>query len=124
MLWYFAQSPFFEKTSQNQELITQYGGTPLEGRFLGTKKGWHDQLRMRRGVSYVVHHDPIETNTQFDGPKAKEQSNVWVIRKQRRDEPQDESSVRVLGYYFILNDAIYEAPSMASVLSTRMVCIV
>ena len=76
---------------------------------------------MRRGISYIVHHDPIESNAQFEGPQGKEQSNVWVIRKQQRDEPQDDGSVRVLGYYFILNDAIYEAPSMASILSTRMV---
>ena len=103
--------------------MTQYGNTPLEGKLLGTKKGWHHQLSIRRGISYVVHFDPIESNTQVDGPQGKEVSNVWVIRKQQRDEPQNDVSIKVLGYYYILNDAIYEAPSLASVLTTRMVCI-
>ena len=69
----------------------------------------------------MVHFDPIETQSQFEGQHGKEQSNIWVIRKQQRDEPEDDANIKVLGYYFIVNDAIYEAPSMANVLSTRMV---
>jgi hypothetical protein len=77
---------------------------------------------MRRGVSYVIFQDPIETQTQVDGLQGKEISNVWVIRKQQRDEPEDEN-VKVLGFYYIINDCIYEAPSIANILSTRMVSI-
>ncbi len=120
VLWYFAQSPFFDPTSQNGELIAQYGGTPQEGKLLGSKQGWHHQLSLRRGVSYIVLYDPIESNTRIDGPNGKEQANTWVIRKQQTDEP-GQKDTKVLGYYFIMNDAIYEAPSVASILSTRMV---
>lgn len=92
----------------------------MEGQLLGSKQGWHHQLRLRRGVSYVIIQDPVETNTQIDGPNGKEASNVWVIRKQQRDEPETEN-VNVLGFYFIMNDAIYEAPSVSSIMSTRIV---
>jgi mediator of RNA polymerase II transcription subunit 6 len=122
VLWYFALSPFFDPESANGELIAQYKGKmPEENELLGSKEGWHHQLRMRRGLQYVVLHDPFDTKAQVDGPNGKEQSNVWIVRKQHRDEPNDDN-VKVLGFYFIANDAIFEAPSMASILSTRLVC--
>lgn len=92
----------------------------MEGQLLGSKQGWHHQLSLRRGVSYIIFQDPIESNTQIDGPNGKEVSNVWVIRKQLRED-LDDGSVKVLGFYFIMNDAIYEAPSVSSLMSTRIV---
>lgn len=121
VLWYFAQSPFFDPQSANGELISQYANTPLENKLLGVKASWHNELRKRRGVSYVVYYDPLESRTWFMGPQGEEQSNIWVIRKQQRDEPDQDDKIKVLGYYLIMNDAIYEAPSVASILTTRMV---
>ena len=121
VLWYFAQSPFFDPQSANGELISQYSNTPLENKLLGVKASWHNELRKRRGVSYVVYYDPLESRTWFMGPQVEEQSNIWVIRKQQRDEPDRDDKIKVLGYYFIMNDAIYEAPSVASILTTRLV---
>jgi hypothetical protein len=56
----------------------------------------------------------------FDGPNGPEKSTVWVIRKQNREGPTDRD-VTVLGYYYIVNDVIYQAPSVAGILNYRMV---
>ena len=48
-------------------------------------------------------------------------ANVWVIRKQFRPVAGDDSSIEVLSYYYIANLVIYEAPTVAKVLSNRIV---
>ncbi|EXJ83744.1 hypothetical protein A1O1_07370 [Capronia coronata CBS 617.96] len=119
VLFYFATSPFFDQVSGNQSLITQWVGTPNQNDILGTRSKFEANLRHQRGIQYVVEHDPLEEKVMFDGPNGRENSNVWVIRKQNR-ESEDDSSVTVLGYYYIVNDVIYQAPSVASILNYRM----
>ncbi|EXJ87622.1 hypothetical protein A1O3_04583 [Capronia epimyces CBS 606.96] len=119
VLFYFATSPFFDQVSGNQSLITQWAGTPNQNDVLGTRAKFEANLRHQRGIQYVVEHDPLEEKVMFDGPNGRENSSVWVIRKQNR-ENEDDSSVTVLGYYYIVNDVIYQAPSVASVLNYRM----
>ncbi|KIW51759.1 hypothetical protein PV05_10445 [Exophiala xenobiotica] len=119
VLFYFATSPFFDQVSGNQSLITQWVGTPNQNDILGTRAKFEANLRHQRGIQYVVEHDPLEENVTLDGPNGPEKSNVWVIRKQNR-ETESESGVTTLGYYYIVNDVIYQAPPVASVLNYRM----
>ncbi|KAL2419786.1 Mediator of RNA polymerase II transcription subunit 6 [Exophiala dermatitidis] len=119
VLFYFATSPFFDQVSGNQSLFTQWAGTPNQNDILGTRAKFEANLRHQRGIQYVVEHDPLEEKVLVDGPNGRENSNVWVIRKQNR-ENEDDSSVTVLGYYYIVNDVIYQAPSVANVLNYRM----
>ena len=120
VLFYFATSPFFDQVSGNQSLITQWVGTPNQNDILGTRAKFEANLRHQRGIQYVVEHDPLEENVTLDGPNGPEKSNVWVIRKQNR-ETESDSGVTTLGYYYIVNDVIYQAPPVASVLNYRMV---
>lgn len=106
--------------SGNQSLFTQWAGTPNQNDILGTRAKFEANLRHQRGIQYVVQHDPLEEKVMVDGPNGRENSNVWVIRKQNR-ENEDDRSVTVLGYYYIVNDVIYQAPSVANVLNYRMV---
>ena len=120
VLFYFATSPFFDQVSGNQSLITQWANTPNQNDILGTRAKFEANLRLQRGIQYVVEHDPLEEKVLVEGPKGPEQSNVWVIRKQNRENERDDG-VTALGYYYIVNTVIYQAPSVASVLNNRLV---
>ncbi|KIX96791.1 uncharacterized protein Z520_07511 [Fonsecaea multimorphosa CBS 102226] len=119
VLFYFATSPFFDHVSGNQSLFTQWAGTPNQNDILGTRAKFEANLRHQRGIQYVVEHDPLEEQVVLDGPNGPEKSNVWVIRKQNRETERDDS-ITVLGYYYIVNNVIYQAPSVASVLNYRL----
>ncbi|OAP61289.1 hypothetical protein AYL99_03490 [Fonsecaea erecta] len=119
VLFYFATSPFFDHVSGNQSLFTQWAGTPNQNDILGTRAKFEANLRHQRGIQYVVEHDPLEEQVILDGPNGPERSNVWVIRKQNR-ENEREDGFTVLGYYYIVNNVIYQAPSVASVLNYRL----
>lgn len=63
-------------------------------------------------------------NVQIDGPNGKDFSNVWVIKKQdRAKRAGQEDQVTVLDFYYIVGDAIYHAPSVAKIMTNRMVCL-
>ena len=94
-------------------------GTPNQNDVLGTRQKFESHLRQQRGTQYVVEHDPLEEKVFIEGPNGREPSNVWVIRKQNRENESD-SSVTPVAYYYIVNDVIYQAPSVASVLNYRM----
>ncbi|ETI23646.1 hypothetical protein G647_05448 [Cladophialophora carrionii CBS 160.54] len=119
VLFYFATSPFFDQVSGNQSLITQWVGTPNQNEILGTRARFEANLRHQRGIQYVVEHDPLEEKATIEGPNGPENTNVWVIRKQNRQNERDDS-VTVLGYYYIVNNVIYQAPTVASILNNRL----
>lgn len=94
-------------------------GTPNQNDILGTRQEFESHLRHQRGTQYVVEHDPLEAKVFIDGTNGREPSNVWVIRKQHRENESD-SGVTPLAYYYIVNDVIYQAPPVSSVLNYRM----
>lgn len=106
--------------SGNQSLFTQWAGTPNQNDILGTRHKFEANLKYQRGIQYVIEHDPLEEKVFFETANGPENSNVWVIRKQNRENESD-NGVTILGYYFIVNDVIYQAPSVASVLNYRLV---
>ena len=120
VLFYFATSPFFDQVSGNQSLFTQWVNTPNQNDILGTRAKFEANLRHQRGIQYVVEHDPLEEKATFEGANGPENTNVWVIRKQHRESERDDS-LTVLGYYYIVNNVIYQAPSVASILNNRLV---
>lgn len=67
-------------------------------------------------------HDPLESNAKFKGPNGEEQADVWVIRQQYRHKTEGkDDDVTVTGYYYIMNQAIFQAPSVANVMNYRLV---
>lgn len=97
-------------------------GNPALEHWLANRQSFEAQLRTRPGIEFVVAHDPLQSNVFIDGPHGPEQSFVWVIKKQNREKTiGGEDRVTPLAYYYIVNDAIYQAPSVANVLANRMV---
>lgn len=91
-------------------------------RNLRDKQTFESRLRERPGIEYVVAHDPLESQVRVQGPTGLEQSRIWVIRKQNREKPGTEDKVTPLAYYYIVNDAIFQAPAVGDVLTNRLVC--
>lgn len=126
VLFYFAQSPFFDRQSNNQSVFSQSVGNPSLEPFLNTRQTFEERLAERPGIEYVVAHDPLETNTFVDSPDGQVQSNVWVIRKQERtkgayrDDKLEEDEITPLANYHIVNSAIYQSPSLLKILTNRM----
>jgi mediator of RNA polymerase II transcription subunit 6 len=76
-----------------------------------------------QGLEFVVSYDPLQAAAQTDTSFAHEPSNIWVIRKQnRRKRSGFEDEVSVISTFFVVGDAIYMAPSVASVVGNRIVC--
>jgi mediator of RNA polymerase II transcription subunit 6 len=67
----------------------------------------------------VVVHDPIASKVRYKDGKL---SNIWVIQKQaRRKRPGQEDEIMPLSMYYIVGDAIYQAPTIAKLIGNRMV---
>ena len=120
VLFYFARSPYYDPTSNN-EVIFQQGLTNMNMYYLiKTREDFEAGLRsMRgRGIEFMVAQEPAETGPGMG-------TGVWVINKQKkRDDGEDrgpEDEMQVLETYFLVNENIYMSPSLADVLSARMV---
>lgn len=80
-----------------------------------------------QGLEFIVSHDPIQhlaaEMAQKTDNAPKEPSNVWVIRKQtrRKRAGMEEDEVTILSTYFVVGDFVYMAPSVSSVIGSRMV---
>ena len=121
VLYYFALSPFFDRQSNNQAVFSQSIGNPALEHYLNTRQAFEARLSERPGIEYVVVHDPLASNTFVDGPDGQVQSNVWVIRKQEREKKSDGPDVVTpLMNYHIVNQAIYQSPSLLKILTNRM----
>ncbi|KAL4926488.1 mediator complex subunit MED6 [Aspergillus undulatus] len=121
ILFYFAESPFFDATSNNASLAIQANYNEAFRHFVETREAFEGRLKTMQGLEFVVGYDPLQAaaggGTQF----AHEPSNVWVIRKQmRRKRSGYEDEVTVLATFFVVADCIYMAPSAASVLGNRI----
>ena len=68
------------------------------------------------GLEFMVSHDPSINDTQ------PEHNGVWVISKQNRRKRQGmEDEVTPINSYFVVGENVYMAPSVANILSSRMV---
>jgi len=115
VLYYFAQSPFFDKLSNNEVVFQQGLNNPTMAQYLATRELFESQLKSINGLEFVVAQEPAET-----GPGAG--TGVWVINKQdRRKRQGEEDEITVLGTYFIVGENIYMAPSLADIVSSRIV---
>lgn len=115
VLYYFAQSSFYDKTSNNEILFQQGCNNPNMAQFLATRELFEGRLRTMSGLEFVVAQEPAET-----GPGAG--TGVWVINKQTRRKRQgEEDEIIVHSSYFLCDGTIFMAPSLADVLSMRIV---
>jgi mediator of RNA polymerase II transcription subunit 6 len=99
VLEYFSQSPFYDRSSNNQVLKMQSQfNENLHGRLDLFK-----ELQHMKGIEFVV--------------GLEREPDMWIIRKQNRLSPTE---VRLLATYFVVNENIFMAPSIYSVVSSRL----
>ncbi|KAJ5092301.1 hypothetical protein NUU61_007171 [Penicillium alfredii] len=121
ILFYFAESPFFDPTSNNASLAIQASYNDAFRHFVETREAFEGRLKTMQGLEFVVAYDPLQAAAQSDTRFAHEPSNVWVIRKQnRRTRSGLDDEVTVISTYFVVGDCIYMAPSVASVVGNRI----
>ncbi|KAF7587390.1 Mediator of RNA polymerase II transcription subunit 6 [Aspergillus hancockii] len=121
ILFYFAESPFFDATSNNASLAIQANYNETFRHFVETREAFEGRLETMQGLEFVVAYDPLQAAAQTKTSFAHEPSNIWVIRKQtRRKRAGLDDEVGVLSTYFVVGDCIYMAPSVASVVGNRI----
>jgi mediator of RNA polymerase II transcription subunit 6 len=118
VLFYFARSPFFDMTSNNHALYIQALHNVKLLPFLTTRAMFEGRLKTMSGLEYLVAEQPAEMAPGTG-------TGIWVIRKQtRRKRPGAEDEITVHASYFLVGDHIYQAPSVADVLGSKLVCAV
>ncbi|KAL1981314.1 hypothetical protein VTN96DRAFT_2807 [Rasamsonia emersonii] len=121
ILFYFAESPFFDPTSNNASLAIQASYNESFRHFVETREAFEGRLKTMQGLEFMVTYDPLQAAAQSETTFAHEPSNIWVIRKQlRQKRPGMEDDVVVLSTYYVVGDCIYMAPSIASVVGNRL----
>ena len=117
VLPYFAESPFFDATSNNATLTTQALYNPNMYYIIQTREAFEGRLRTMQGLEFMVIHDPSENDTKPN------HSGVWVIREQNRRKRQGaQDEVTGISSYYVVGDNVYMAPSVGNILSSRLVC--
>lgn len=116
ILFYFAESPFFERTSNNAVVYNQAMNVPSMYPVIQTREAFETHLNTMSGLEFRVVEEPAET-----GPGAG--TGVWVIRKQtRRKSAYDDDEITVHASYFVVGENIYMAPTLSGILAARIVC--
>ncbi|GAP91730.1 putative mediator of RNA polymerase II transcription subunit 6 [Rosellinia necatrix] len=116
VLFYFAQSPFFDPTSNNAVLANQAIHNPTMYHLIQTREAFEGRLREMSGLEFIVAQEPAETAPGTG-------TGVWVIRKQTRRKRDPEDEIIVHSTYYIVGENIYMAPTLAQVLSFRVTTI-
>ncbi|KAL4976138.1 mediator of RNA polymerase II transcription subunit 6 [Aspergillus desertorum] len=121
ILFYFAESPFFDATSNNASLAIQANYNEAFRHFVETREAFEGRLKTMQGLEFMVAYDPLQAAAGANSQFVHEPSNIWVIRKQtRRKRSGFDDEVVVLATFFVVGDCIYMAPSAASVIGNRI----
>ncbi|KAK5993485.1 Mediator of RNA polymerase II transcription subunit 6 [Cladobotryum mycophilum] len=117
ILFYFAESPFFERTSNNAVIMSQALNNAAMYHFIQTREVFEARLKTMSGLEFIVGEEPAETGPGMG-------TGVWVIRKQtRRKRYQDEDEITVHSSFFVVGENIYMAPTLADILASRIMTI-
>lgn len=114
VLFYFAESPFFDRTSNNAVLAAQAMFNQNMYPIIQTREAFERHLKTMSGLEFIVAQEPAEMGPGMG-------TGVWVIRKQMRRKRDPEDDIEVLATYFIVGENIYMAPSLGDILSSRIV---
>lgn len=100
VLDYFALSPFYDRSSNNQVLKMQ--------------SNFNEQMRMN-GIELTKELKKL-TGIEYQVVISRE-PDLWVIFKQNRKSPTDTD---VLAVYFVTGENIFQSPSIYNVLASRI----
>ncbi|KAM0324141.1 hypothetical protein ACHAQA_008333 [Verticillium albo-atrum] len=109
VLFYFAESPFFDPSSNNGIYAHQALFNPQMQAKMYTREQFEAVLsQMPNGVEFRVAHAPAD---MVNG------TGVWVIVKQERERG---SGVTPIAHYFVVGENIYQAPTFGDILSSKI----
>jgi mediator of RNA polymerase II transcription subunit 6 len=103
VLEYFSESPFFDRTSNNQTVKMQ---SQFQEGYQANSMTIESELKKLVGVEFLILH--------------RREPDFWIIRKQNRKGPD---TVEPLADYFIIGANVYMAPTVKDVVSSRLVSI-
>ncbi|KAL6691551.1 MED6 mediator subfamily complex component domain-containing protein [Trichoderma pleuroticola] len=117
ILFYFAESPFFERTSNNAVIMAQAMNNVAMYHYIQTREAFETRLKTMSGLEFIVGEEPAETGPGMG-------TGVWVIRKQtRRKRYQDDDEITVHASFFVVGENIYMAATLADILASRIMTI-
>ncbi|ODQ81414.1 hypothetical protein BABINDRAFT_57719 [Babjeviella inositovora NRRL Y-12698] len=99
ILEYFSQSPFYDRTSNNQVL-------KMQSQFnenLGSLNDVTERLREMKGIEFTVAYV--------------REPDFWIVRKQKR---YSEEETETLADFYVIGANVYMAPDIHSILSSRL----
>ncbi|GEQ70073.1 hypothetical protein JCM33374_g3749 [Metschnikowia sp. JCM 33374] len=102
VLDYFSESPFYDRTSNNQVLRMQFQFQQIPPN-IHPQKYFETRLTEMVGTEFVV--------------KFIREPDFWVIRKQRRIDPHNAVAEQD---YYIIGANVYQSPKIYDVLSARL----
>lgn len=115
ILFYFAESPFFERTSNNAVITSQAMNNISMYHYIQTREAFEGRLKTMSGLEFIVGEEPAETGPGMG-------TGVWVIRKQtRKKQYQEEDEITVHASFLVVGENIYMAPTLADILASRIV---
>lgn len=115
ILFYFAESPFFERTSNNAVIMSQAMNNMSMYHFIQTREAFEGRLKTMSGLEFIVGEEPAETGPGMG-------TGVWVIRKQtRRKRHHEPDEITLHSSYFVVGENIYMAPTLGDILASRIV---
>ncbi|KAK1718543.1 mediator complex, subunit Med6 [Colletotrichum lupini] len=114
VLFYFAESPFFDRQSNNAVITNQAMFNPALLKNLATREAFESELDKMAGLEFRVLHAPADMVMG---------TGVWTIVKQTRQKNLDRGRMETkpLAYYFVVGENIYQAPTLGDLLSSRIV---
>lgn len=118
ILFYFAESPFFERTSNNAVIMSQAMNNMAMYHYIQTREAFEGRLKTMSGLEFIVGEEPAETGPGMG-------TGVWVIRKQtrRKQQYQEDDEITVHASFFVVGENIYMAPTVADILASRIMTI-
>ncbi|KAK2590389.1 Mediator of RNA polymerase II transcription subunit 6 [Conoideocrella luteorostrata] len=118
ILFYFAESPFFERTSNNAVIMNQAMNNVAMYHYIQTREAFEGRLKTMSGLEFIVGEEPAETGPGMG-------TGVWAIRKQtrRKQQYQEDDEITVHASFFVVGENIYMAPTMADILASRIMTI-
>lgn len=115
VLFYFAESPFYDRTSNNAVLMSQAMYNPNMFHIIQTREAFEGRLKTMSGLEFIVAQEPAEMAPGTG-------TGVWVIRKQtRRKRASEEDEITVHSTYYVVGENIYMAAAVSDILGNRMV---
>ncbi|KAK6833752.1 MED6 mediator subfamily complex component [Apiospora arundinis] len=117
VLWYFANSPFYDKTCNNAVLFQQAQFNVTMVQYVESREALEGRLKTMSGLEFMVAEQPAVTGPGYG-------TGIWIIRKQtRRKQSGQDDIVEIHATYYVVGDNIIMAPTLADILTFRMTTI-